>query len=137
MTWEDMQKACTQPSKVIKQAVVSQVASQQVSRSEEEMEEEGGETLSPAEEAYLSASQHSDLADHLDQFDSLPTLFPPSMLNHNLPWRTSLESSEPEMDNFIRDSDPQKQRFDKQVSVSYITYGPCAVELSRPPLCVL
>eukprot|EP01031_Cornospumella_fuschlensis_P044693 gene44693-54656_t len=115
VTWEDMQKACAQPSKVTKHSMVSQVVPQHSNISTEEVE--GGddsEQLTPGEEAYLSSALHSELAEHLDQFDELPVMLPPSMLNYNMPWRKSLDSSEPEADNFIRDSDPQKQRFDKQ-----------------------
>lgn len=107
-----MQKASTQPSKTIKHSTLSQAASQQPA---DGIDESDG-VLSPGEEAYLAASLHSDLAEHLDKFDSLPTMLPPTMLNHNLPWRTTIDSAEPEVDNFIRDSDPQKQRFDKQVN---------------------
>ena len=118
-----MQKACAQPSKVTKHSMVSQVVPQHSNISTEEVE--GGddsEQLTPGEEAYLSSALHSELAEHLDQFDELPVMLPPSMLNYNMPWRKSLDSSEPEADNFIRDSDPQKQRFDKQVCAIYLCF---------------
>eukprot|EP00607_Mallomonas_marina_P006449 CAMPEP_0182428542 /NCGR_PEP_ID=MMETSP1167-20130531/23100_1 /TAXON_ID=2988 /ORGANISM="Mallomonas Sp, Strain CCMP3275" /LENGTH=290 /DNA_ID=CAMNT_0024611501 /DNA_START=175 /DNA_END=1051 /DNA_ORIENTATION=+ len=113
LTWEAVDDETYHPSTLVQDIKKHMEEVNNEDFSSRSMNDKEDMEPSPAESMLTQKIMAEDLGKHLESLEGVPYV-PQEMLNYSIPWRTTEESPEPLLENFLPESSPDKHRYDKQ-----------------------